>query len=109
MPIEHEFKDSRYDDTQLLRMHDTDYPTWEARMASLLIEKWGLVAAAPDGEDSAGRSQVRLLNPNEVVERACTTAQLAVATFRERGWVYQMPSLKEIHEQVGKRENGGPK
>lgn len=60
---------------------------WEARMACLLIERWGMIAGKSDGEDSAGRAKLDLMPPAEVVERACETAQLAVAEFERRGWV----------------------
>jgi hypothetical protein len=108
MPIEWDLKASRYDNLDL-HVHDTDAPNWEARMASLLIDRWGMVVGGTDGEDSAGRSKLRLLSPEEIVERACATAQLAVAAFRARGWVQQLPSINEIREAREKRENGGPK
>src|SRR5215207_3668850 len=41
-----------------------------ARMAVALIEKWGMVAAIPDGEDSSGRQKLRMMKPKEMVERA---------------------------------------
>lgn len=67
----------------------------EARIAACLIERWGLVAAQRDGEDSAGRARLRKLTPQELVAEACETAQLACDEFRRRGWVLQLPTHEE--------------
>ena len=78
-----------------VRCAENELPHWEARLACLLIEKWGLVAAEIDGEDSAGRSKLRSMTPEEMVERACSTAALAVAEIRKRGWVTMTPTFAE--------------
>jgi hypothetical protein len=75
---------------------DTEAAEWEARLACALIERWGLVAAMPDGEDAAGRAKLRKLAPAELVMEACETAQLAVAEFRKRGWVVKLPGLADL-------------
>lgn len=82
--------------------HPVEAVEWEGRLACQLIERWGIVAAAPDGEDSSGRAKLRVLTPAELVETACDTAQLAVAELRKRGWVTPIPSLEEIFEQTEK-------
>ena len=51
------------------------------RYAGAMIERWGMVAACPDGEDSSGRSKLRLATPEELVDRAYAVAALLV----ERG------------------------
>jgi hypothetical protein len=63
----------------------------KARMAAILVEKWGMVAVDVDGEDSSGRSKARILTPDEVVSRACTTADLAYREFERRGWAHEIP------------------
>lgn len=89
-----------YDDYRNRRVkvevNDTEAAEWEARLACALIERWGLVAAMPDGEDAAGRAKLRKLAPAELVMEACETAQLAVAEFRKRGWVKSLPSLADM-------------
>lgn len=65
----------------------------EARLASEMIIRWGMVAAAPDGEDSAGRAKLRLLTPAELVERACESATLLIMECRARDWVHITPSI----------------
>jgi len=55
------------------------------------IEKFGAVACVPDGEDSAGRQAFRLATPQELVDRACETAQLMYDRFEEEGWLAEVP------------------
>lgn len=76
-------------------IHAREYPNAKARLAIVLIEKWGLVAAAPDGEDSAGRAKLRKLSAAELVEEAIATASIAINAFRERGWMLEVPGLEE--------------
>lgn len=77
--------------------------TRRARLAVILIEKWGMVAGKVDGEDSAGRSKLELQTPEEVVARACETSERAWAEFEKRGWVFRLPS----YEEAAGKLNGG--
>ena len=70
----------------------------EANLAAALIERWGLVAAKPDGEDSAGRAKLRKSAPQELVTEACETAALALAEFRRRGWTKQALTQPEVDD-----------
>ena len=74
---------------------DDEYLEMEAKLATLLIEKWGLVAAIPDGEDSAGRQKLKMQTPDELVQRAFAVASLAMKTARKRGLVYKCPPVKK--------------
>ena len=88
--------------TSALTIHQAEVPGVEANFVLALIEKWGLVAGAPDGEDSAGRAQMRLLTPEEVVTRAMATSRLAFGAFREAGWLVQTPlPLAEVEKATG--------
>jgi hypothetical protein len=92
---------------------DTELLSIEARMATALIEQWGLVIGTPDGEDSAGRQKFALMPIDEMVKRACDTAAAALATFRAWGWVTIVPTLDEARQVIAERrdrekENGGP-
>ena len=80
--------------------HETESPNIEARLALVLVERWGLVAAKDEGEDAAGRSKVVLLNPEEVVSRACITAELLVAALRARSWMIPVPEWDEARRQA---------
>lgn len=67
-----------------------------ADMARELISRWGMIAGAPDGEDSAGRAKGRLLDVDEVVARACDAADCAFAAFKSRGWSIDIGSADEV-------------
>lgn len=69
-----------------------------ATMAYKLIERWGMVAATPDGEDSAGRSKLRLCTPDEMVERAFKTVDLFFGGAEARGMV--LHTTKEELESI---------
>jgi hypothetical protein len=77
-------------------IHDTEIPNTEARIATNLMEKWGMVAGVEDGEDSSGRSKLRCMTPTEVVDRACAVASEAMAEFRKRGWIIAGPDVSEL-------------
>lgn len=79
-------------------VHQSEHMEMPARMATVFIEKWGMVAGMSDGEDSAGRHKVRLATPDEVVDRACEMATLAMASFAEREWLTDVPTLQEAKE-----------
>lgn len=66
-----------------------------AEIAFVFIEKWGMVAGIPDGEDSAGRQKVRLGTPQEIVDRAFECALLAVQRAHDEGLVHIAPSMNE--------------
>ena len=61
----------------------------EGQFAAHMIEKWGMVAAMSDGEDSAGRQKLRLATPEELVERAITTTNLLFKRMREEGMMFE--------------------
>jgi hypothetical protein len=77
-------------------IHDTDILNFEARLATNLIEKWGMVACTDAGEDSTGRWKMTELTPIQVVERACDIAALTAMAFHDRGWLVKGPDISEI-------------
>jgi len=76
-------------------IHPREYANFKARMATALIERWGLVAGIEDGEDSAGRAKFRKATVAELVQEAVATADRAVEEFRARGWMIEAPELKQ--------------
>lgn len=64
----------------------------EASIAYTLAEKFGVIAATGDGEDSAGRQKIALMPPAEVVKRACDIAALLVQEIESRGWYFEIPA-----------------
>jgi hypothetical protein len=75
-----------------VKVVDTVAPNRRARFAAEFINRWGAVAAIPDGEDSVGRQQMRLATPEELVERACETAELLHQSLVARGWLVDIPA-----------------
>ena len=59
----------------------------EARIALELMQHFGIIAGHPDGVDDSGRQKMRMLTPDEVVERACEIAHSATTEFMSRGWL----------------------
>lgn len=76
------------------------HPNARARMATTLIEKWGMMAFRDDGEDSAGRMKIATLTPEEVVDRACNTADLALLEFEKRGWLSKLPGPDDVEQML---------
>lgn len=87
-------------------VHDTEAPTFEGRLAIVLVEKWGMICAAPDGEDAGGRAKLRPLTPSEVIDRACETAERLAKELRSRGWFTVLPSWEEAGRLATKAKNG---
>lgn len=79
--------------------HKKEMPKLEASIAIELVNKWGMVAGKPDGEDSSGRAKLALLSPAEVVDRAVQTSEMLVNEFRRLGWLDKMPSAEELYEE----------
>lgn len=73
-------------------------PGQEARMVIELIDRWGMVAAMPDGEDSAGRQKLRLATPDELVTRAMQTTEAAFRAMREAKWIDRSPEVPAVEE-----------
>lgn len=69
-----------------------------------LVSHWGVIAAIPDGEDSAGRVRLRLQTPEELVSRACAVAEAVFAAMEEREWLVHIPvpKLPEPREKATK-------
>jgi len=74
---------ARYGERKAIIVHQTELLEDEAKLAMTMIEKWGMVMAIPDGEDSAGRQKLRIATPAELVKRAFETAALAMKHTRK--------------------------
>ena len=75
----------------------------EARFALACIERWAMVAGELDGEDSAGRSKLRRMTPDELVRHACDSTQIAFSEFETRGWVRSLPNYEEVKQLAEER------
>lgn len=100
---------SRYGETQFpvgVGHHNTTAFDPRATFATSCIEKWGMVAAMVDGEDSSGRTRARVATPDEIVSRACDIAEKAYAEFERRGWAHAIPPISELIDKMKDTENG---
>lgn len=79
-------------------IHESVQPDAVARVACALLEKWGMVAAVEDGEDSAGRQKLRLMSPEELVKRAFDTAEGFMAMARDTDHLLILPPIEEVEE-----------
>ena len=85
---------------QKLIVHETEVLEQETRLAFSLLERWGMVASVPDGEDSAGRSKLRLSTPPELIDRAFEVASLAFSHARENNLIHDCGSLPEVPDKT---------
>jgi hypothetical protein len=96
--VTHKVLKSRYDSTDnKLAISLGVSLNVKAVIASEMVNRWGMVAAMPSGEDSAGRSKLRMLTEGELVDRACDTVEKLFKEFDNRGWITKNPTLDEIH------------
>lgn len=72
-------------------LYRTVETTTVAKMAIEMCSRWGMVAATPDGEDTAGRQRLRSLEPDELADKACRTAQALWMRFERLGWLVAIP------------------
>jgi len=91
----------QYAERPSIVIHDREAPSFEGRLVLSLLEKWGMVAGEIDGEDSAGRSKLRLPTPQELAARACNVAAETVAEMRKRGWLVQVPPWSAVAQEAG--------
>ena len=85
-------------------MEDTISLNQRARFATQFIERWGAVAAIPDGEDSVGRQKLRMMTPQELVTRATQTAEYLFAVLNANGWTVEVPEA--VEEMIPDSESG---
>ena len=98
------YNQSRYDeDWARCVMHVRHQPNHRAQLAASLIERWGMVAGEVDGEDSTGRAKGRLQTPDELVTRACDTAERLYAELERRDWLVD---IGELPKREKRGDNG---
>ncbi len=77
----------------------------QASFAMQCVERWAMVAAESNGEDSSGRQKMRRMSPDELAEHACATAEALFAEFTRRGWRVELPSHEDIEEALRDAED----
>ena len=83
-----------YDGIRVL-IHEEEHLALGGRIMAALLEKWGMVAAMDDGEDSAGRQKLRLATPTEIVDRAEKITHLMLERAKSFDWIIKIPTLEE--------------
>lgn len=96
--LESKIKGRYSPDAQSIVIAENEHLEGEAKAALSFIERWGLVMGIDDGEDSAGRFKIRLMTPDELVERAFAIAHIAFVTARSKGLVHQTLPLSELED-----------
>jgi hypothetical protein len=91
---------SRYTEAATVTVFKTETVDQVGALAYGFLERWGLVAAVEDGEDSAGRQKLRLPTPSEVVTRAFDIAEAATAEARKRGHMIALPDLNVLNAEA---------
>lgn len=82
-------------------------PTPRAEFAMRLLSMNGLLTAATDGEDSAGRAKLRAETPQELVDRAVSIAELAFEAFAVRGWLHTTTPHCEVLDACDAEQREG--
>lgn len=62
-----------------------------AGLAVEIVTAHAMIAAIPDGEDSAGRQKYRLPTAEELTDRAYRLAECLYAKFEEKGQILELP------------------
>jgi len=75
----------------------TKMPDPIGQFAMAIIERFAIVAATPNGEDSAGRQALDLQPPVDLVKRAFDIAELAYEECNARGHLLDLPDLNEVN------------
>ena len=97
----HAYNSDRYRTPEMHR-YDSHGMSLVGRMAEAYVERWGMVAAIPDGEDSGGRQKMRLPTTKELVDRAFDIAEAVFSTATERGNVFEAPDIQAIFDEAMK-------
>lgn len=71
-----------------------------AILAIELVKHFGVVAAAPNGEDTAGRQKIEMQNVDDLADRACDIAAALFSRFEQREWTIELPNPKMEKEAI---------
>lgn len=91
-------KDEKVELDQIIT-HQRVHVSSVAQFAMGLMNVGMLQPCVPDGEDSGGTRQYRMLTEQEVVVRAIKIAETAFSTFLERGWAAEAPPLDALRRR----------
>ena len=84
-----------YRDYDREQTQDLKHLDLRARMALDIAKQCAMVVAESDGEDSAGRQRIRLLDAHEVALRAVRIAADMWDEFEKRNWLHDLPEMPD--------------
>lgn len=82
-----------------VKVAGSECPLPAATLAMEIATRCALIAAIPDGEDSAGRQKLRLPTADELAVRSCEIAAALFAQFQSREWIMDLPAPKTETER----------
>lgn len=83
-----------------IRVANASHPDQVACLAADIATRFALVAAMPDGEDSAGRQKLRLPTAEELAARSCDIAAALFDQFDKRGMLLDLPAPRLAKGEV---------
>lgn len=93
-----------YSEKRQVVLYQTETLDNVGRLAVVLIEKWALIAAEPDGEDASGRQKMRMATPSELARRAFDIAEETWREARARGHLVALPDLNAINAEYDAKQ-----
>jgi hypothetical protein len=79
-------------------IHQRKIPDQRAVFAQDMMRTWGMVVGRPAiAMEPQDKREMTLMPVSEVIERACSMADLAFKEFAARGWLLETPSWEELH------------
>jgi hypothetical protein len=87
-------------DYERVIIHRTQALDSVGEAALRLIERFGLMAADTDGEDSAGRQKGKLMPPSEVVQRCFDIAEMFLIEAIKRDHIVDVPVPQKTRERA---------
>jgi len=76
--------------------------SYASQFAMDLMKLAMIQPAVPDGEDSNGTRQYRMMTEAEVVGRAMAIADLAFEAFKSKGWIADAPTMADLMNAEGR-------
>lgn len=80
-----------YSDAKRVELFEAKTGDGVARMAAAMLEKFGLIAAEPNGYDKAGRQEMRLIDYDYLVRRAFDIAEEFFSQAERRNHLLDVP------------------
>lgn len=94
----------RYEDRKELFVHETENLDRVGEIAFDLIRTNGFLTGCPDGEDSQGRAKMKLLSPEDLVDRAFAIAETFMSVAKDREHIVTAPDISAFVKDKAKKQ-----